>query len=153
MGNQFIDRATAMEIVASNCPPAEGDHPLSEDDELIYIPTEQLKCDTQMEDDKKKIQSKLIPFKKEKTPSQLSSSSSLENKAETVEANDIPVFKHTRLKRQGGKHMCIKCKITSPTKSELKNHFASHTNITFKCNVCSSVYRSEQSYKNHCVTF
>ena len=69
MGNQFIDSTTTMEIVASNCPPAEGDHPLSEDDELIYVSTEQLKCDTQMEDDKKKIQSKLIPFKKEKTPS------------------------------------------------------------------------------------
>ena len=68
MGNQFIDRATAMEIVASNCPPAEGDNPLSEDDELIYISTEQLKCETQIEDDKK-MQSKFIPFKKEKTPS------------------------------------------------------------------------------------
>ena len=36
------------------------------------------------------------------------------------------------------------------TKGELHNHYASHTKITFKCNVCSDVYKSEQSYRNHC---
>ena len=99
-GNQFIDRATTMEIVASNCPNSVQDNSVSEDNDLIYVSMEQLTCDTKLEDDKKKIQSKFIPFKKEKTPSRLSSSSS-ENEAETIESNEIPAFKHRHLKKAG----------------------------------------------------
>ena len=36
--------------------------------------------------------------------------------------------------------------------NQLRNYFVSHANITLKCNVCSSVFRSEQSYRNHCLT-
>ena len=108
---------------------------------------EQLKCD---EDDKKKIQAQFIPYKKEPTncPSSLSS----ENEPEPDNANiSIPVFKHKRLQRRGGKDVCSECTMDFQTKGELCNHYASHTNITFKCNVCSDVYKSEQSYRNHCV--
>ena len=37
MGNQFIDRATTMEIVASNCPNSAQDNPVSEDHDLICL--------------------------------------------------------------------------------------------------------------------
>ena len=116
MGNQFIDRATAIEIVASNCPNSAQDNPVSEDNDLIYVSHQNslhVILNWRM---KRKKYNLSIPFKKEKTPSRLPSSSS-ENEAETIKSNEIPVFKHTHLKRQEGKHVCTECKITFPTKS------------------------------------
>ena len=66
MGTTFIDRATAMEVVASSLPHSEQHEPLSEEDDIIYISTEHVKSEIKDEDDKSKIQCTLIPFKKEK---------------------------------------------------------------------------------------
>ena len=40
IGKQFIDRATAMEIVSSTCPQSEQIEPSSEEDDVIYVSTE-----------------------------------------------------------------------------------------------------------------
>ena len=145
IGKQFVDRATAIQIVASSCPQSEPDNPVSEEDDVIYVSTEQHISDTKIEDDKGKIKSKFIPFKKEKPTGPSSSSSDNEGEAQDTKANayDIPEFKHKCLQRKGGKYVCSNCNMDFQTKAELRNHFASHTDITFKCNVCSDIYRSD----------
>ena len=94
------------------------------------------------DDDRTKVQSKikeLILFKRE--PSAVWSSSSYsENDAPDNSTNTTPVFKHKHSKRKGEQHVCTNCSMDFANKSELHNHYASHTNISFKCNVCSSVF-------------
>ena len=114
----------AIQIVTSSCPQSEPDKPVSEEDDVIYVSTEQLISDTKIEDDKKNIQSKLIPFKKEKPTGPSFSSSENEGEAPDTEASacDIPEFKHKCLQRKGGKYVCSNCNMDFQTKVELRNH-------------------------------
>ena len=102
IGKQFIDRATAIQIVASSSPQSEPDNPVSEEDYVIFVSTEQLISDTKIEDDKGKIKLKFIPFKKEKPTGPSSSSSENEGEVPDTEASacDIPEFKHKCLQRK-----------------------------------------------------
>ena len=116
------------------------DQNISDDDDVIYIATDG------NEDDKI---NELKHIKKEPAVTTSSLSSSDNDFLDTDVT--IPPFKHKRLIRKGGNFVCSQCKMDFGTKSELHNHFASHTNITFKCNICSySAIIPEHSYKNHC---
>ena len=64
IGQQFIDKATAIEIVASSSHQSETDKLVSEEDDVIYVSTEQLISDTKIEDDKKKYNRNLFPLKR-----------------------------------------------------------------------------------------
>ena len=109
IGKQFLDRATAIQIVVTSSPQSKPDRPVSEEDDVIYVSTKQLPSDTKIEDDKTKI------------------TSENEGEAPDTEANacDIPEFKHKCLQRKGGKYLCSKCKMDFQTKVELRNHLPS----------------------------
>ena len=150
MGKEFFDRATALEIVTSPQSHFEVDQNISDDDDVIYISTANVQSESKS-NDKQDVKSKIkepIPIKKELAATRSSSSSSDNDIPDTNVT--IPPFKHKQLIRKGGKFVCSQCKMDFGTKSELHNHFASHTNITFKCNICSNVLHLEQSNKNHC---
>ena len=130
IGQQFIDRATAMEIVSSTLSPSEHDKPPSEEDDVIYISTEHVKYES-TDDDKKKVQSEikgLILFKWDPSAVQSSFPSS-ENDAPDNSTNSIPVFKHKHSKRKGEQHVWTDFSMDFANKSELCNHYTSHTNI------------------------
>ena len=125
MGNTFLEWATAIEIVTFPQSQFKLDQNISDDDDVIYISTDG------NEDDK---MNKLKHIKKELA---LTTSSLLSSDNDVPDTDvTIPPFKHKWLIGKGEKFACSQCKMDFGTKSELHNHFASHTNITFKCNIC-----------------
>ena len=90
----FLEQATALEIVTSPQSHFELDQNISDDDDVIYISTDNVKSEPKSdenEDDKSKIQ-ELIHIKKEPAATRSSSSSSDNDVPDTNVT--IPLFKH-----------------------------------------------------------